>query len=413
MKLLLISCGGTIVSPVSDGGVQAAEKATADAVERLTKAILPPEMLLELNRRSDEDYTEAPNVAQSRIDLVMEQTGSGELTTVKKPARARVPPLARVITLFDVDSTEVGPAHWGKVVDCILKYYDDFDGFIVTHGTNTLAYTASALTFGLPRIGKPVVMTGANLPLGLPFSDATVNASNALLLVHKMIAEGRGGVVVVFASRVMPGPRAKKANGTELEAFTTFNAPNIGQMRPKKTVIIDGEFNKYVADRNPESPWYQQGLVKDAAELRKESHADFGAIISSHTFHPGDDPASYLAVMEMLEVKRRNTGLRGALIVRAVGDGDVSHLIQDQVFVRAKQLQIPIVVTTQEPGGTSSFTGNKQSEGAEDKFAVIPAWDMSIETMVVKLRYLLAKGLPYADIHGEFVKSYHGEIRRR
>jgi L-asparaginase/Glu-tRNA(Gln) amidotransferase subunit D len=184
-------------------------------------------------------------------------------------------------------------------------------------------------------------------------------------------------------------------------------------MRPKKTVIIDGEFNRYVADRNPESPWYETGFAKDAAELRKESHADFSAIISSHTFHPGDDPASYLAVMEMLDAKRRDTGLRGALIVRAVGDGDVSHLIQNEVFVRAKQLQIPIVVTTQEPGGTSSFTGNKQSEGAEDKFAVIPAWDMSIETMVVKLRYLLARGLPYAAIHGEFVKNYHGEIKRR
>jgi L-asparaginase/Glu-tRNA(Gln) amidotransferase subunit D len=240
-----------------------------------------------------------------------------------------------------------------------------------------------------------------------------VNASNALLLVHKMIAEARGGVVVVFASRVMPGSRAKKANGTELEAFTTFNAPNIGQMRPKKTVIIDGEFNKYVADKNPESPWYQRGTAKDAAELRKDAHADFRSIISSHTFHPGDDPASYLAVMEMLATKEREVGLRGAIIIRAVGDGDVSHLIQDEVFVRAKQLQIPIVVTTQEPGGTSSFTGNKQSEGAEDKFAVIPAWDMSIETMVVKLRYLLAKNLPFADIHEEFVKSYHGEIKRR
>ena len=118
------------------------------AVKRLTEAILPPEMLLELNRRSDEDYAEAPNVARSRIELVMEQTGPETLTTVKKPSRAKVPPLTKVITLFDVDSTEVGPAHWGKVVDCILDNYDDFDGFIVTHGTNTLAYTASALTFG-------------------------------------------------------------------------------------------------------------------------------------------------------------------------------------------------------------------------------------------------------------------------
>lgn len=402
MKLLLISCGGTIVSPVEAGGVQAAEKATADAVERLTKAILPPEMLLELNRRSNKDYVGARNVARSRIELVTQE-----------PATAKVPPLNKVITLFDVDSTEVGPEHWGTVVNCILDHFDDFDGFIVTHGTNTLAYTASALTFGLPRIGKPIVMTGANLPLGLPFSDATMNASNALLLVHNLIAYGRGGVVAIFGSRVIPGPRVKKADGRELESFTTFNAPHVGRMWAKETVIIESEFNRYVANNNPESPWHDKTVALTAEELRKDARTDFRAIISSHTFHPGDDPASYLAVLEMLEAKRHETGLRGALIVRAVGDGDVSHLIQNKVFTRAKHLEIPVVVTTQEPGGTSSLKGNKQSEGVEDKFGIIPAWDMSIETMVVKLRYLLAKGLPYADIHREFVRSYHGEIKQR
>jgi len=416
MKLLLISCGGTIVSPVSDGGVQAAERATADTVERLTKAILPPEMLLELNRRSDEVYAVASDakpdsVARSRIELLMERSSLGALPTVKKPATAKVPPL-EVITLFDVDSTEVGPEHWGKVVNCILDNYDDFDGFIVTHGTNTLAYTASALTFGLPRIGKPVVMTGANLPLGLPFSDAQVNASNALLLVHKLIADGRGGVVAIIGSRVIPGPRVKKADGRELESFTTFNAPHVGRMWAKETVIVDSEFDRYVAGKNSESPWYRSDPALTAEELRKDARSDFRAIISSHTFHPGDEPASYLAVMEMLEARQRETGLRGGLIIRAVGDGDVSRLLQDKVFVRAKELEIPIVVTTQEPGGTSSLRGNKQSEGVEAKFGIIPAWDMSIETMVVKLRYLLAKGLPYSDIRTEFKRSYHGEIKR-
>ena len=96
MKLLLISCGGTIVSPVLDGGVQAAERATAEAVERLTKTILPSEMLLELNRRSDEDYAEAPNVAQSRIELIMEQVGPGRELVEKKPATAKSPPLRKV-----------------------------------------------------------------------------------------------------------------------------------------------------------------------------------------------------------------------------------------------------------------------------------------------------------------------------
>ena len=240
-----------------------------------------------------------------------------------------------------------------------------------------------------------------------------MNAGNALLVVHKMIAEGLGGVVVVYGGRVMPGPRTKKSDGRKFEAFITFNAPDIGKVESKKTVIIEGEFNKYVADKNPESPWYQRGIALTAAELRKDARADFRAIISSHTFHPGDSPSTYLAVIEMLERRNREEGLRGALIIRAVGDGDVSKVMQRNVYLKAKELQIPIVVTTQEPGGTSSFTGNKQSEGVEDEFAVIPAWDMSIETMVVKLRYLLAKGLPYAEIHEEFIRSYHGEIKRQ
>ena len=412
MKLLLISCGGTIVSPAAEGGVKAGEIATEAAVKKLIRTILPLEMLAELNRRATEDLAASPNVSRCFIELDPESDDPGGRLKDKKPLTRKNPPLD-VKILFDVDSTEVCPAHWGRVINCIIENYDDYDGFIVTHGTNTLAYTASALTFGLPHLGKPVVMTGANLPLGLPFSDAALNASYALLLVQKLISEGHGGVVAVFVSHVMPGPRVKKASGTEFEAFRTFNAADIGQMRPKEVLLYESEFEKYVTNNDADSEWPGKVCAKDKKELRATSHTDFRAMISSHTFHPGDDPEPYLAVIKMLETERIENGLRGALIIRAVGDGDVSKLIQEKVFSKAKEFKIPIVVTTQEPGGTSSLTGNKQSEGVVEKFGVIPALDMSIETMVVKLRYLLAKGLTYEQIQKEFIKSYHGEIRKR
>ena len=418
MKLLLISCGGTIVSPPKGGvGVRAGQTAPKDAVEELKHAILTKRMLLELYNRETNELKDAP--CASKVDLKLRFQPGYEPDPSKKDKELRLSdppteePVIGVEYVFDGDSTEVGPEQWGNVIKAILRNYDDYDGFIVTHGTNTLGYTASAITFGLPRLGKPVVMTGANIPIGLPFSDATVNASNAILLAHKLIAENRGGVVVVFASRVMPGSRTKKVNGTELEAFRTFNAPDIGQMRPKEIVLSENEFEKYVTGRNPDLPDVNLGVARTRADLEATSHVDFRATISSHTFHPGDDPATYAAVMEMLVQHESETGIRGAFIIRAVGDGDVSDVMKRGVYQLARERKIPVVVTTQEPGGTSSFKSNEISEDVEAKLGVIPAWDMSIETMVVKLRYLLAKGLPYDDIRREFVKSYHGEIKRR
>ena len=384
MKILLLSCGGTIVSrsPLVD---KAGAEAMEDAALELKNAIMTPIFAQALEER-----------AQPFTDRLYERGLEPYPEITPKD-------------LLVVDSTEVGPVEWRKIIEAVLEDYDNYDGFIITHGTNSLAYTASTLTFGLPLLGKPIVMTGSNTAIGPPYSDASVNASYAVLLVQKMVAEEKRGVMVVFASKIMPGPRAKKVSGTEMEAFRTFNAPDIGQMRPKGIIFREGEYEKYLPDKITTSPWHGKEPLNDSKGLREYAHFDFDGVVSSLTFHPGDDPGVYNAILDYFRHLSKTTKQRGAMIIRGVGDGDTSKIIQDKVFRRAQDEEVPIVITTQEPQGTSSLQGNEQSEGVS-LLGVIPAWDMSIETMVVKLRYLLGSGTPYAEIREEFTRSYFGEI---
>jgi len=383
MRILLMSCGGTIVSP---GEGRTSDKAIEKAADTLKDAVMMEGFESELRRRAQ--YLSSH--VRKQISGLIEIEG---------------------LDLLDKDSTEVGPTDWSLMINTILDNYEKFDGFIITHGTNSLAYTSSALSFGLPTLGKPIVLTGANTPIGVPYSDALFNTANAVLLMQKLVAEERAGVACVFASKIMPGVRTKKSNGTELEAFRTFNAPDLGQVRPKEIILRNEEYEKY-RRQNGQSPWKNIPPAKTAHDLAKHSHLDFSAVISSHTFHPGDDPRTYNAVLDDFRRLAAEPGAvkaRGAMIIRAVGDGDTSKILHERVFKRAHAEKVPIVVTTQEPQGTSSFKGNQQSADVE-KFRLIPAWDMSIETMVVKLRYLLSSGKSYEEINEEFTKSYFGEI---
>jgi len=396
MKLLLISCGGTIVSYAQSGDhVRSGRVASDQAVIDLKNEIFTPWMIEELNRRLDAERLTSDASRWRLTEAALDHEFA-----------------------FDLDSTEVTPRVWKKIITTILDKYDQYDGFIVTHGTNTLAYTASALTFGLPRLSKPVVLTGSNIPLGVPFSDAVINGANSVLFAHKMIIRGLGGVVVVFGSRAIPGSRAKKASGAEQQAFSTFQASDIGKLHPKMTLIYDAEFARYECRQIVGSPYEGTLLAKSSADLQETSQLEFSGIISSHTFHPGDDPHTYLAVIDMMRKQQYASGVRGAILIRAVGDGDVSEEIQESVYAAAKKDGIPVIVTTQEPGGESTFRSNDQSKDVETRFGVIPAWDMSIESMVVKMRYLLntkrnGATLSAEDIKVEFLRNYHGEIRPR
>ena len=130
-----------------------------------------------------------------------------------------------------IDSSNMGPAHWRRLVAIIAARYDEFDGFVILHGTDTLAYTASALSFMLRGLHKPVILTGSQLPIGLPRTDGREN----LLSSVEIAAAKRFGepliqeVAVYFGSSLFRGNRTHKESAESLQAIVSPNYPALAE----------------------------------------------------------------------------------------------------------------------------------------------------------------------------------------
>ena len=120
------------------------------------------------------------------------------------------------------DSSDIRPEHWSKLAELIKERYDDYSGFIVTHGTNTMGYTCAALSFALPNLGKPVVVTGSQIPHGQPASDALSNLTNAVRVAVYPYHDGIRGVVCVLVATSLLGRARKKIASSILMPFSRF-----------------------------------------------------------------------------------------------------------------------------------------------------------------------------------------------
>ena len=123
--------------------------------------------------------------------------------------------------LFSIDSTNIHPNHWQKISRAVADNYTKYDGFVITHGTDTMAYTASALSSMLENVAKPVVITGSQLPAGAAGTDAEYNLLNSF----GVAVSGVPGVHLVFGDRIISGRRASKMHTKEFDAFFSINAP--------------------------------------------------------------------------------------------------------------------------------------------------------------------------------------------
>ena len=130
---------------------------------------------------------------------------------------------AQVEDAFTIDSTNMLPRHWQQLAAIINDAYNDFDGFVITHGTDTLAYTAAALSKMLQNLGKPVILTGSQLPLGYANSDARTNVQ----LAFSMAVGNLPGVFVAFGNKVIKGHLAKKIFSKNFNAFESVNEPPV------------------------------------------------------------------------------------------------------------------------------------------------------------------------------------------
>lgn len=131
--------------------------------------------------------------------------------------------------LCDIDSSDILPTHWIDLINLISIQYDKYDSFIITHGTNTLGYTCAAISFAFGNLGKPVILTCSQVPVGMPGTDALTNLNNALRVAvwpHDHIQ----GVVSVFGSHIIAGTRVKKKTLFDYDAFNSFLSGSIGRI---------------------------------------------------------------------------------------------------------------------------------------------------------------------------------------
>lgn len=297
-----------------------------------------------------------------------------------------------------VDSSDIMPEHWVGLAQLIYDNFDDYDSFVITHGTNTLGYTCAALSFALVNPGKPIVLTGSQVPIGFPGSDAKTNLDNAIRIAT-LPGYDTSGVLCVFGSHIITGTRVKKATEFDYDAFQSFNTGAIGRIGRIIDINKDN-LNRHLAYLNRKK---QKTKHKRNLDLENAFNPD----IVSFTEFPGMDYSIMLHLSE-------NQGIKG-FIVRAFGAGDISTTSQD-VLRKLQSMGIPVVATTQAPNGNANLQVNEPGQQLAEQKLVIPAFDMNIESQTAKLMWLLAKKenkkkmYSYEQLYEDMKTDMHGEI---
>jgi L-asparaginase len=278
-----------------------------------------------------------------------------------------------------LDSSNMTPAEWVTIADDIAEHYDDFDGFIVLHGTDTMAYTASALPFMLQGLGKPVVITGSQIPLCEVRNDARENLITSLL-----IAAGYAipEVCLYFGGKLLRGCRATKVNADGFAAFDSPNFPPLG------TVGIEIEIN-----------W---DLVRKEKRKRLRVQKLGSPVVSALRLFPGISPDLVRNVLR--------PPLQG-LVLEAYGIGNGPD--QDKAFIaaleEATKRGVVIVDCTQCLEGTVNLS-EYAAGSALARAGVISGYDMTAEAALAKLYYLLSRGDSSARVKRELTKDLRGEV---
>lgn len=279
--------------------------------------------------------------------------------------------------LFALDSSNIQPEEWLAMARAVRSAVDEgFDAVVITHGTDTLAYTASMLSFMLRGVPIPVVLTGSQYPIAYPDSDGKANLSHAFISARSL----PGGVYICFGDRVILGCRSVKVRSMSLNAFESINYPNVG-------AIAQGRF---IPLTTPPAP---QEFIFDA---RVEPNVALVKLI------PGTSPSLFSMLPD--------TGCRG-VVVEAFGLGGVHNIRRNHTEAIAALVQrgIPVVLTTQclyEYSRPDVYEVSHALAGG----GVISARDMTTEAAVTKLMWALAQTDDMQSLRRIMQQNLCGEI---
>ncbi|GAA3629315.1 asparaginase [Lactobacillus hamsteri] len=325
-KLLLLSTGGTIASAVSDEG------------------------------------------------LVPKESGEDLLKRV-----SNLPYDIDVKDILQLDSSNIQPEEWRKIAEKIYEYRNDYDGIVLSHGTDTMAYTASMLSFMLQNIEIPVVLTGSQVPINVVLSDAPDN----LRLAFAAAATCKPGIYLAFDRKIMLGCRSVKVRTINFDAFESVNIP------PVARVTSDGiVFNKDVQIHKCNKKCVLNTKINPHVAMIK--------------LFPGFDPYLLEAMVD--------NGCRG-IVIEGYGLGGMNYIRRNIVGAIGKLIKkdIPVVASSQCLYERSDLTKYEVGRLALLEGA-ISARDMTSESAITKLMWALGQGMDVHEVAQFFDTDVVGEV---
>ena len=260
--------------------------------------------------------------------------------------------------LFNLDSTNIQPKHWARIAGAIRERYREFDGFVVAHGTDTMAYTAAGLSYLIQGCPKPIVLTGAQKPIGFETTDSKQNLRDAVTVA----ASDMAGVMLVFNGKIILGTRARKTRSKSFEAFSSINYPLLGMVR-------DGRIIRYIRPEARAVPQFYDKVNPRVALMKLIPGADCGA-------------AAYL-----LEHN-------DALVIESFGVGGLPTYKAGDYYDTVKaglDAGKTVVMTTQVENEGSDVGVYHVGHALKNKLGVLEAYDMTTEAVAAKLMWILGQ----------------------
>lgn len=263
------------------------------------------------------------------------------------------------LSLFSIDSTNITPAHYLRIAGALCEHYGHYDGFVISHGTDTMAYTAAALSYLIRGAKKPIILTGAQKPINFDSTDSKMNLADAFVCA---CSEKIHGVNIVFSGRVITGTRARKTCSKSYAAFSSINYPDIG-------TLLDGRLMCYIESKYGDTPLFSAALDANVGLIK---------------MIPGTD----VELMDFLLARK------DAVVMECFGVGGLPSYNDDRLFEvirRHTEAGKYIVVTTQVQNEGSDLSVYSVGHRLKESRGVLEAYDMTTEAALAKIMWILAE----------------------
>jgi L-asparaginase len=284
-----------------------------------------------------------------------------------------------------IDSSDMEPTNWAKLVRIINYNYRRYDGFVILHGTDTMAYTASALSFMLENLTKPVILTGSQLPIDTLRTDGKENLITAIEIAAAQHADGTAlvpEVCIFFENHLMRGNRTSKINAEHFNAFRSFNYPPLA----RAGVHIR----------------YDEHLILHPDPMLLKPHYRLSTQVAVITLFPGIQESIVNAVLALPDIR--------AVVLKTYGSGNAPR--KEWLMRRlgeASERDIVIVNVTQCSSGQVQMERYKTGVQLQS-VGVVSGHDSTPEAAITKLMFLLGQGYSTEEVRRLMHVSLAGEI---